>query len=119
MVAGGAFFAWRRATLLSRGLRAWGAIESWERQRDADSPETFHYFPRVRFFDAAGVARAMRVDRSFSREKYPVGHPWEVRYDPRHPDRACEASPWLMFIGPAIVLAMGLAALWIAFVDMR
>ena len=118
MIAGGGFFAWRRLVLLSCGVRVRGAIEAWERQRDIDNPETFHFFPLVRYVDASGASRTMRVDRGFSSEKYPVGHPWEIRYDRLRPERACEASPFWMFAGAAAMLAMGFAALWIALVDM-
>ena len=83
----------------------------WERQRDSEDPNVFHYFPHVRFVDGQARQHEMRVDMGYRREKYPVGHPFAVRYNPKDPRRAYAANPLIMLVGPVMLVVLGAAGL--------
>ena len=111
LLAGGLWLTARRLAILPRAVRTRGRIESWEAQADSDHPGTFHYFPHVRFTDRRGIAHVMRVDMGYASEKWPLGHRFDVRYDPKDPTRAYAADPVTMLIGPLALAALGGVAL--------
>jgi hypothetical protein len=104
---GGLWLLWRRLAILPRAVRTAGTIVRWERQRDSEYPNVFHYFPHVRFTDRMGREHEMRVDVGYNREVHPVGHSLDVRYDPNDPRRAYSASLAVMLAGPVLLTVMG------------
>lgn len=119
MTLGGLAMVRRRLVTLLFGVRVRGQIIRWERQRDSDNPQTFFYFPHIGYRDLDGVAHEMRIDAGSSREKYPIGHPYDVRYNRTNPARAYAANPFTMLLGPVLVFAMGLFCFWIVLFEMR
>jgi Protein of unknown function (DUF3592) len=110
-IVGGLWLFWRRLAILPRALRTTGTIMRWERQRDSEFPNTFHYFPHVRFVDGLGREHDMRIDIGYSSEKYPIGHPYAIRYDPKDPRRAYAANLLMMLIGPLMLAVLGAVGL--------
>src|SRR5262245_34579345 len=108
---GGLWLLWRRLSMLPRSVRTMGSIARWERQRDHEDPNRFHYFPGVAFSDGHGRSHEMRIDLGFSSEKYPPGHPYAVRYDPKDPKRAYSANLMVMLIGPLVLALLGILSL--------
>lgn len=110
-LAGGLWLCWRRLAILPRAVRTTGTIVRWERQRDSEDPNVFHYFPHVRFADGQARQHEMRVDMGYTHEKYAVGHPFAVRYDPNDPRRAYAANVLVMLVGPLMLAVLGAAGL--------
>jgi Protein of unknown function (DUF3592) len=111
LLAAGLWLLVRRLAILPRAHRVRGRIVRWEARRDHDSPNAFHYFPHVHFVDRRGVAHEMRVDIGYATEKWPIGHAFEVRYDPTDPSRAYPAKLGQMLVGPLAIVVLGAASL--------
>jgi hypothetical protein len=113
-ILGGAWMLFRRLPVLWKGQRIDGVVESWERRRDAEFPDSFHYFPHVRFEDTKGQRHTVRIDRGYNSEKFPVGAPYPIRFDPVNPSRAYAAHPGNMLAGAILLIVLGVAAIYAA-----
>ena len=99
----------RRLPVVWRGRRVRGTIASWERRRDHEHPGGYHFFPHVRYLDNAGHWRELRVTFGYQSERWPVGASFDVRFDPRNPERSYPANPLLMMAGPVGFAVLGAA----------
>lgn len=111
----GSVMLWRRLMTLARGRVVTGQIVRWEKIADSETPGTYFYHAHIAFADADGMQHTMRLDHGHSSEKYPLGHPYRVRFDPANPARAYPANPFVMLAGTAVILTLGVVGIYAGF----
>lgn len=118
-LGGGGAMLWRRARVLLLGVRVSGEISKWEKRADAESQNTYFYFPHVRYRDASGRTHEMRIDRGFNREQWPIGTEHGIVFDRCDPARAYSARPTHALAGALALMILGAVALLIVLPPIR
>jgi hypothetical protein len=107
LLIGGLYWLTRERQFAAKGERAPGRIVSLEEKRHI-SDGRLRYYPVIRFKDTIGREfQFTSTVMSPYRNRWWVGQPMQVVYDPDNPSEAQIAGAYL-YAGPAIVIAIGL-----------